>query len=174
MIYAQITNGVVLNTISLDDPGLIPVFKEGYDYILPIGALIPQPEISWTYDSGSGIFSAPVVALDQLKEERYSQVDQRTGELITQGFPFAGHTFSMSINAQINWSNFPNIPDALFPLNIMDVNESVFVCSLANKMNFYFTALNWKNQALQSGSILKGQIKACADDACVNAIVDNR
>lgn len=112
--------------------------------------------------------------LQQFKNYRYQQVDEKTGSLIGAGFSFDGRTFSMSLNAQINWSNFPNLPDGLFPLNIMDITENVYVLALANKINFYLSALNYKNAQLQSGSILKGQIKACADDACVNAIIDNR
>jgi hypothetical protein len=112
--------------------------------------------------------------LDFLKHARYTEIDTKTGQLITLGFPWDGHTFSMSVNAQINWSNFPNLPDGLFPLNVMDILEDVYILQLANKTNFYLTALNYKNTQLQSGSALKTQIKACADEACVNAVIDNR
>lgn len=114
------------------------------------------------------------MTLDELKDIRYAEIDMRTQELVTQGFPFDGHTFSMSLTAQINWSNFPNLPDALFPITIIDILETPYVCSLANKMNFYYTALNAKNGPLQSGGVLKATIHACADEACVNAIIDNR
>jgi len=114
------------------------------------------------------------MTLEELKNIRYVEIDQRTGELIALGFLFDGHTFSMSTSAQINWSNFPNLPDQLFPLPVMDITETLYMLDLANKTNFYLSALNYKNTQLQSGSILKGQIKACTDDACVNAIIDNR
>lgn len=114
------------------------------------------------------------MTLDELKDIRYTEIDMRTQELIAQGFPFDGHIFSMSLTAQINWSNFPNLPDALFPLTIIDISEAPYICSLANKMNFYYSALNAKNGPLQSGGLLKAQIKACVDEACVNAIIDNR
>lgn len=114
------------------------------------------------------------MTLEELKDIRYVEIDMRTQELIAQGFAFDGHTFSMSLTAQITWSNFPNLPDGLFPLTIIDILEAPYVCSLANKMNFYFSALNAKNGPLQSGGVLKATIKACADEACVNAIIDNR
>lgn len=114
------------------------------------------------------------MTLDELKDIRYVEIDMRTQELIKAGFVFDSKTFSMSLTAQINWSNFPNIPDVLFPLTIIDILESPYVCSLANKMNFYYTALNSKNTALQSGGVLKATIHACADEACVTAIIDNR
>jgi len=115
-----------------------------------------------------------IITLEELKEMRYAEIDLRTQELITQGFSFAGHTFSMSLTAQINWSNFPNLPDALFPLNVMDITENIYVLDLVNKTNFYLSALNYKNTQLQSGSLLKAQIHACTDEACVRAIIDNR
>ena len=114
------------------------------------------------------------MTLDELKNIRYAEIDMNTQYLITQGFAFDGHTFSMSLTAQINWSAFPNLPDALFPLTIIDITESPYVCSLANKMNFYYSALNGKNGYLQSGGVLKATIKACVDEACVTAIIDNR
>jgi len=114
------------------------------------------------------------MTLDELKNIRYAEIDMNTQYLITQGFAFDGHTFSMSLTAQINWSNFPNIPDSLFPLTVIDIAEDPYVCTLANKMPFYYTALNEKNSLLQSGGVLKATIHACVDVACVNAVIDSR
>lgn len=114
------------------------------------------------------------MTLDELKEIRYVEIDLNTQDLIAKGFPFDGYTFSMSLTAQINWSNFPNLPDGLFPLPIIDITENLYMLSLANRTAFYLSALNYKNTQLQSGSMLKAQIKACTDEACVNAIIDNR
>lgn len=114
------------------------------------------------------------MTLEELKNVRYVEIDLRTQELIEVGFPWAGLTFSMSTSAQINWSNFPNLPSALFPLPIMDKTENLYMLAEADRTNFYLSALDYKNTQLQSGSILKGQIKACADEACVQSIVDNR
>lgn len=112
--------------------------------------------------------------LQELKDIRYIEIDQRTQELISQGFSFDSRVFSMSLTAQINWSNFPSLPDKLFPLTVIDINEGEYTLQLANKMNFYYSALNWKNQWLQSGGVLKTKIKNCQTEAEVNAIVDNR
>jgi hypothetical protein len=113
--------------------------------------------------------------LNYLKGTRYVEIDTKTGQLIAEGFTWDSKVFSLSINAQINWSNLPNLPDSIFPLSISTINdEEVYTLSLANKMNFYYTAVNGKNGPLQSGNTLKAQITACADEACVNSIVDNR
>lgn len=114
------------------------------------------------------------MSLEELKNYRYAEIDKKTSELIAQGFTFDGRTFSMSTNAQINWSNFPNLPDGLFPLSINDINEDSYSLALADRLNFYLSALNYKNAQLQSGSALKAQVKAAVDVSGINAIIDNR
>ncbi len=49
MIYAQIKNNRISNVIVLNDISMEPLFLEGYDYLLRIDALIPQPQIDWIY-----------------------------------------------------------------------------------------------------------------------------
>lgn len=114
------------------------------------------------------------MTLQELKNIRYVEIDMTTGMLIDQGFTFDGSTFSLSISAQVNWSNLPSLPDSIFPLNISTKDENTYILTLANKMNFYYTAVNGKNGPLQSGNLLKAQIYACTDEACVNAVIDNR
>lgn len=50
MIYAQIKNGIIENRIVLDDPKLEPLFLEGFDFLVRVDNLEPQPNIGWTYD----------------------------------------------------------------------------------------------------------------------------
>lgn len=121
------------------------------------------------------------MTLQELKECRNKEIDEVTEVMIRKGFPFGlfpGELFSMSDSAQINWSNFPNLPDAIFNvqgcLPVMSKNETVCLLPLAQKMNFYYTALNHKNTYLQSGSILKGQIKDAQTEEEVQAIIDDR
>ncbi len=49
-VYAQILNGVVMNTIVLNDVSLVGLFTEGFDALVEITALEPQPWIGWHYD----------------------------------------------------------------------------------------------------------------------------
>ena len=114
------------------------------------------------------------MTLEELKEARNQEIDLNTSQLIEVGFIFGGSLFSMSITAQINWSNFPQLPDALFPLHITTKDDNTFILSLANKMNFYFTALSFKNGYLQSGGLLKAAIKAALTIEEVELIIDNR
>jgi len=114
------------------------------------------------------------MTLDELKDIRYNEIDEVSRLIIDQGFVFDNKTFSMSLTAQINWSNIPLLPDAAFPIPISTKDESVYYLTLANKINFYLAAVSAKTTPLFSGSALKDQIKACTDEACVNAVVDNR
>ena len=109
-------------------------------------------------------------SLEQLKQVRMEAVDQATEAAISNGFVFDGVLFSMSANAQLNWSNIPTIPDNLFPLPIMGKNEDLYNLALANKMNFYLTALGFKNAQLQNGTVKKMAIKSCQTIAELNNI----
>lgn len=63
MVFAQIKNGIIKNTIVLDDESQIELFNfdpltnDPYDEILQINQLYPRPGIGWTYDGI--IFIAP-------------------------------------------------------------------------------------------------------------------
>ena len=50
MIYAQVLNGIVQNIIILNDESLIPLFLEGFQYIIRIDDINPIPGIGWFYD----------------------------------------------------------------------------------------------------------------------------
>jgi len=58
MIYAQIKNLVIKNTIILNDLTLSVLFSEGFDAFIRIDELNPQPGVRWTYDGTS--FTPPI------------------------------------------------------------------------------------------------------------------
>jgi hypothetical protein len=58
MIYAQISNGVIQNIIVLDDPTLEPLFVKGFDYLIRIDNLNPQPCMGWNYNPTNGFSPA--------------------------------------------------------------------------------------------------------------------
>lgn len=62
MVFAQIKDGVIQNTVVLTDISLIDLFKEGYDDIFQIDATFPQPGIGWTFDGVR--FIAPPKPID--------------------------------------------------------------------------------------------------------------
>jgi hypothetical protein len=50
MIMAQILKGIIQNIIVLDDASLIPIFQQGFDFLVDITNLSPQPQIGDSYD----------------------------------------------------------------------------------------------------------------------------
>ena len=112
--------------------------------------------------------------LEDAKISRCLDIDLKTGDLISEGFVFDSKTFSLSINAQINWSNIMNVPDNAFPLTIMTKDDQSYALSLANKQNFYLSALNGRLTQLGSGTSLKVQINALTTIADVETFVDPR
>lgn len=108
--------------------------------------------------------------LAELKQQAVDKVDAETEANILKGFTFAGLTFSMSTNAQINWSNFPSLPSQVFPLSIMSKDDQEYLLSEANKMNFYLSALGYKNTCLQAGNARKKLIMACTTIEQLNGL----
>jgi hypothetical protein len=53
MIYAQILNGIVRNTIILENAIQIHLFRKNHDHCIRIDHLIPQPSIGWFYDGAT-------------------------------------------------------------------------------------------------------------------------
>jgi hypothetical protein len=53
MVYAQILNGIVKNTIMLDDETQAHVFAKHHDACVRIDGLTPQPAIGWFYDGAT-------------------------------------------------------------------------------------------------------------------------
>jgi len=99
--------------------------------------------------------------LDNFKAYVCALIDERTMNNIFKGFTFEGYTFSMSISAQINLSNIFNIPDGLFPLPYSTKDDQLYSLTLANRQNFYLTALGFKNTTIQAGTALKQQVLGC-------------
>lgn len=89
-----------------------------------------------------------------------NKIDSKTQELIFNGFNFDGHLWSLSITAQINWSNIPNLPETFFPLPMQDKNGNSYNLNYSDKMNFYLAAVIAKNTPIQSGNALKLQLNA--------------
>lgn len=105
--------------------------------------------------------SEPTRTLDEYKKHLIELQDKKTEDLILSGFNFDGNLFSLSINAQINWSNLLNIPSAMFPLNLSTKDDKIYILNFNNLQNFYFTALGRKNECLQLGNLIKKRINEC-------------
>jgi len=63
MIYAQIKNGIVVNTIVVDDGSVLPLVSTGFDALVRTDNLDPQPGMRWLYD-GTNFTPPPPVPYD--------------------------------------------------------------------------------------------------------------
>jgi hypothetical protein len=52
--YARIKDGKVVSCILLDDITLLPLFLEGFDYIIEISTELNSPGSGWSYDIING------------------------------------------------------------------------------------------------------------------------
>ena len=80
MIYAQILNNKIVNTIMLDDASLLPLFSADqngnpYDSVVQIDTLSPQPGIGWTFNNVNWC-PPPQAASAQATVDIYTQLVQ--------------------------------------------------------------------------------------------------
>jgi hypothetical protein len=62
MIYAQIKNNIVVNTIILQDENLLPTFLVGFDALIRIDLLENQPSIGASYENGIFINAPEIIS----------------------------------------------------------------------------------------------------------------
>ena len=87
--------------------------------------------------------------------------------------------FSLSLPAQLNWTNLKANADMLnaggfFPITISTSNNEQYSLSYANMVPFWMAGFGVISTVYKSGSDLKVAIKACTTKADVNLIIDNR
>lgn len=115
--------------------------------------------------------------LDEVKESRYTDIDIRTGELISQGFTYNSRVFSMSENAQNNLLGTytsKNLLEYPFSWNVKDDSETYQIQDVTEMENFFMTALSFKKGHQDSGTDLKKLVRDAVDINEVNLIIDNR
>ena len=116
--------------------------------------------------------------LSEYKDIKSKEIDSRTQELISNGFPYDGATFSLSSHAQLNWIGMKtaDIQDLLtFPMGITTIDDDEY--SIQNKSSlttFYVTGLVYKKSILDSGRNLKVAVKAATTKAEIDLVLDNR
>lgn len=114
--------------------------------------------------------------VDKGKGRALLAVDRQTQELIAEGFTFQGIVFSLSIVAQMNWTNlFIGRTTLSYPLEVSTKDDGVYRINNANELATVYSAgvLHVKS-VLDAGRELKKQIKDAVTVVEVNAITDNR
>lgn len=60
MIFAQVLNNLVKNTIVLEDLSLSSMFSENFDYFTDITDMTVRPGRGWTYAPDTNTFTPPL------------------------------------------------------------------------------------------------------------------
>jgi hypothetical protein len=120
------------------------------------------------------LLGADMVPAD--KAVRCEEIDARTQALIASGFTFAGHVFSLSTEAQLNWTALYAARDSLtYPLSVTtDDDEEFSAPDAATLAGLCLTALATVKGQVDSGRGLKLAVLAAADASALNAILDAR
>ena len=123
--------------------------------------------------------SGLVVDLVAYKAVRNDVIDARTRELIALGFTFSAKQFSLSANAQASMMGAHQIrddPAFAYPLNwnTIDDKDVLLIADSATLHSFYLTGVGAYRGHKDSGTSLKDQVRAAANPAAVDAVVDNR
>jgi len=139
-----------------------------------------------TLDSGQEATLSSLAAsyngIVPLQVAKNAQIDQRTQQLIAQGFQFppsTGFIFSLSENAQTSILGLETArldPAFAYPVNWNSIDDEGLysIPDAATAHSFYLTALGTIRAWKDSGTALKDQVRAATTPAEVAAVVDNR
>ena len=117
--------------------------------------------------------------IDSYRVQKFAEINNNTGSLIELGYTYSGHTFSLSEKAQTNilaLYSTKDDPHLIYPIlfNTKDDLDTFVVVDANEISNMYFTALATKKAHLDSGTVLKDQIRNAVTIAEIDAIQDNR
>lgn len=109
------------------------------------------------------------------KTLRNSDVDDRTKELLAEGFRFDGHTFSMSLEAQTNWQWIAIYrPSLTFPLEISAADGTVYPLTGPNVAGFLAAYSTHLLGTLAAGHALRKQVNQAKTKVDLDKVRDSR
>lgn len=109
------------------------------------------------------------------KQERYDEIDYKTGTLIAPGFAYDSYTFSASLAAQSNWNVLKDEePEFTWPVEVSTIDNNSYDLQQANLDGFWTAGRDAVKGNLDSGRALKKSIFDAIDEAGVDAVVDTR
>jgi hypothetical protein len=115
------------------------------------------------------------ILLEEKKKIRIVEIDKRTQDIIAEGFEFDSHQFSLSLNAQINWSGLLTLQSMLtWPMAVTTFDDNEYVLELSNLPSFIATGKAVILNAINTGRAIKVQVNAATTLEELNAIVDTR
>lgn len=106
-------------------------------------------------------------------------IDKNTEELISAGFAHSGVTFSLSLEAQINWSSVKSAGAAAalaYPYPVASADDKAYheFANEAEMITAATTAIGTKEGHISTGGVLKKAVVDAANQADLDAVVDKR
>jgi hypothetical protein len=127
------------------------------------------------FEGGWEIVKPP---LSDTKHDKIIKIDEKTQSKIFEGFTHNGHTFSLSQNAQQNWSALMTYLVAgklVFPYNVTTYDDDEYTIQNVQEFEtFINTAFYTVSYQIQYGRALKVAIRAATTHEQLDAIVDPR
>ncbi len=116
--------------------------------------------------------------LNVYKNKKIIEVDNKTSSLIKDGITHNGYQFSMSENAQINFTilKINNINNTVqFPRLLITKSDEIYSCNSKEDLDAIILKMEQhKDNCIISGGQLKQQIINCTTKEQLDLIVDNR
>ena len=112
------------------------------------------------------------------KRKKIEAIDLRTDELIQAGFMYNGESFSLSLEAQLNWIGLLSMATAnllTYPVVISTKESGTYdIVDINDMYSFSGQAMVAASTPIASGQALKGRILAATNEVELAAIVDDR
>lgn len=120
----------------------------------------------------------PEPTLEEVKAKKVLEIDQKTQALIAAGFTFDSAQFSLSINAQMNWSallTFQNAGQLSYPCAVTNKEDTEYqIADPTTLVQFCGAAMVAVNTPIATGRALKVSVQAASTIAEVDTVIDNR
>ena len=159
---------------TIPDPEGIAFSSDGLSLVLTFEEELSAEQIA-TLDALVAAHDPQV--LENLKIQRRKEIDKRTAEIVSDGFEFAGITFSASVESQARiMACVIAGASAPFPIRWMSKDDTEYydVEDVATMAAFYAMGLGTLKAKIDLGTSLKIQINAANSIEEVNSIVDLR
>lgn len=160
-----LSSGYVINFVGIViDATTVTIFGDSFDDELSLDILITNHEI---------------ITLEEYKQLRYNEIDARTGKIISEGYIFDGNLFSLSTQAQNNWTNI-NVKKetfnalGMFPLKISTKDSNVYMLEYVDCDAFWGAGMIAVKTPYNEGGDLKKLIYDATTKAEIDLIIDNR
>lgn len=127
------------------------------------------------YALDSVIHNHKALTLSDNKASRIIEIDNRTDDIIAVGFPFDNQTFSLSLEAQMNWSGLYTFRSIFsWPMGVTTLTNTTYELAEESLIPFIVTASTVIATAIGTGRALKIAINAATTQEELDAVVDSR